>query len=110
MGNILMRLILNTLALALVAWLLPGIHAAGPGTLLVTVLALGVLNLFLRPILMILTLPVNILTLGLFTFIVNGLLLLLASKIVPGFTIDGFWWAVLGALIYSIASHILNGL
>jgi putative membrane protein len=73
-------------------------------------LLLGILNALIRPILIILTLPINILTLGLFTFIINGVMLWFVSFIIKGFLIQGFWAAVIGALIISIVSWLINWL
>ena len=72
-------------------------------------IVLGLVNALIRPILTILTLPITILTLGLFYLVINGLTFLLASKLVPGFHVGGFWWAVLGALLVSIISSFVGG-
>jgi putative membrane protein len=69
---------------------------------------LGILNALFRPILIVITLPINILTLGLFTFVINALLLKMASGVVPGFYVEGFWSAVFGSLIISLVSWVLN--
>ncbi len=111
-GEVTMRLItkflINAAALAITAYILPGITFSGLGTLLLAALILGILNAVIKPILVLLTLPLNLLTLGLFTFIINGLILYLTAAIVGGFTISSFWTAVLGAIILSITSMILN--
>jgi putative membrane protein len=70
--------------------------------------ALGMLNAFFRPLLIFLTLPINILTLGLFTFLINALMLKIASEAIPGFDVHGFWTAVIGALIIGVVSWLLN--
>jgi putative membrane protein len=75
-------------------------------TALWVALALGIVNSILRPILLLLTLPINLLTLGLFTFVVNGLLFWFVSVVIDDFRVDGFWWAVLGALIVSAISTV----
>lgn len=100
-----------TAAIMLTAYLVDGIEVAGFAHALGTAAVLGVLNVFLRPILFILTLPINIMTLGLFTFIINALMLKIAS-VIPGleFSVIGFWAAVLGALIISVITWILNAL
>lgn len=107
-----MKMILNWLASALViltaAYLLPGVHVASFITALVVAIVLGVVNAFLKPILILLTLPLTILTLGLFTFVINALLILLTAKIVPGFVVDGFWWAVLFGIVLSVINFILH--
>ncbi len=106
--KLLYRWILSALALLAVAYVIPTIHLSGIGTALLTALVLGLFNALLRPILILLTLPVTILTLGLFMFIINGLLFYLASILVPGFEITGFWWAVLGALVYSALNMLID--
>ncbi|OGH38181.1 MAG: hypothetical protein A3B44_00815 [Candidatus Levybacteria bacterium RIFCSPLOWO2_01_FULL_38_21] len=109
-----MSILLNWLVSALViisaAYILPGVHVASFMTALVTALVLGIINAILKPILIILTLPINFLTLGLFTLIINTLLILLAAKIVPGFRVDGFWWALLFGIALSVANSVLNKL
>ena len=108
---LLVRWLINTLALAVVVWLVPSIQAQGFLTLLITAALIGFLNAFLKPFLIILTLPLNIMTLGLFTFVINGLVLLLAGSIMgPGFVVQGFWSAFWGALVLSIVSWVLNSL
>ncbi|MFA6254655.1 MAG: phage holin family protein [Patescibacteria group bacterium] len=97
-----------TLAILITAYLLPGIAINGLFAALVAALVLGLINAFLKPILIIITLPINILTLGLFTLVINALLVLLASIIVPGFEVTNFWWALLFSLVLSIVSFVLN--
>lgn len=107
---LIIRWILLALTLLFVAWLLPGIHLAGFSSALWASLVIGIINVFIRPILMIITIPINLLTLGLFTFILNALLLILVAHIVPGFTIDGFLSALLGSILISIVSVFINRL
>ncbi|MFH0864152.1 MAG: phage holin family protein [Candidatus Gottesmanbacteria bacterium] len=102
--------IVSALAILITAYLLPGIHIAGFLSALVVALVLGIINAVLKPILIILTLPITILTLGLFTLVINALLVLLASNIVNGFTVDNFWWAFLFSLILSVVNSILHRL
>jgi putative membrane protein len=119
--SILLRLIVNAVALLITAWIVPGIHlgAAGPHptrddwvTLLIVALIFGLVNVVIRPIIIILSLPLTILTLGLFTFVINAFMLLLTSWIAQGmdlgFRIDGFLPALLGALIVSVVSFVLS--
>ncbi len=108
MQGLLIRWGLNAFALWLVDQLVAGIHVGGAAPLFFAALVLGVLNAILRPLLLILTLPINFLTLGLFTLIINGAMLKLAAAAVRGFTIEGFWSAVLGAVLLSIISFFLN--
>ncbi len=105
---ILLRWLLNTLVLIFVAYVTPGISFASFWSALITALVLGFLNAIIRPIILILTLPINIVTLGLFTFIINGFMFWLVSTIVKGFEIKDFTSAILGALIYSIIIMIIN--
>src|SRR5215831_10585389 len=104
------RLLLNGIAIIVAAWLLPGLHVSSPFAGLVAGAILGFVNAIVRPILFLLTLPLTLITLGLFIFVLNALCLALTAALVPGFTIDGFWWAVLGAFLVSVVSWILNGI
>ncbi len=104
----LIRWMINALALAFTSWLISGIWVDGAVPLFIAALVLGILNAILRPVLLILTLPINLLTLGLFTFVINGAMLSLTASLVPGFHVAGFWSAVIGALVMSIFSFILN--
>ena len=106
----LIRVVLNGMAIYVAAWLVPGIHLAGPVPTLIAGLILGLVNALVRPILILLTLPFTIVTLGLFLFIVNTICLALTAWVVPGFEITGFVPAFLGALIVTVVSWILSGL
>ena len=107
-----MRFLINwflyALAIGITAWILPGVHLNGVFAALVTAAILGFVNVVLRPVLFIFTLPLTILTLGLFTFVLNALMVLLAAAIVQGFNVDGFWWAVLFSLILSVVVYLLG--
>ena len=107
-----MRLIvlwlLNAAALLAVAWLMPSVHVASFGAAMLAALLLGLINALLRPLLLLLTLPVTLLTLGLFILVVNGLLFWLAGSLTNGFSVDGFWPAVFGSLLYSLISTLLT--
>ncbi len=105
---VIIRWIINALLLMLVPYIVPGVSVASFYTALVTALVLGFVNVIIKPILIILTLPINIITLGLFTFVINGLLFWFVSSFVKGFTITGFWPAFWAALVYSIFSIIIN--
>ncbi|MEY4723499.1 MAG: hypothetical protein RLZZ324_1012 [Candidatus Parcubacteria bacterium] len=104
---ILARWIISALAILAAAYFIPGVTVAGFGTALVVALVLGVVNAFIRPILLVLTLPVNILTLGLFTFVINALMILLVSQIVPGFHVSGFWVAMLFSIALGLVSMLI---
>lgn len=103
--------ILNAVALLAVAWLLPkSIHVASFGSALLAALILGLINALVRPVLLVLTLPVTVLTLGLFIFVLNGLMFWLAGSLIEGFVVAGFWPAVCGSIVYSGVSWALSGL
>jgi putative membrane protein len=102
------RFIINLLLLALVAWMFPGIQVSGPLALIFAGIVLGVLNAFVRPILILITLPLTILTIGIFIFVINGLMIWLTSGMVKGFYVSGFWTAVGAALVYSVLSLLVN--
>jgi putative membrane protein len=110
MGGFLLRLIVNAIALVVVAYLLPGVHVASVTAALVSALILGVVNALLRPILVILTLPVVLLTLGLFTLVINAFTFYLVAHLNLGLTVDGFGSAFLGALVLTIVSYLLSSL
>lgn len=99
MINLILRWVLNALGVLLVAYLVPGIHVSGFYAALIVALVLGILNALVRPILIFLTLPINILTLGLFTLVINALLLWFVATVVKGFAIAGFGAAFWGALV-----------
>ena len=109
-----MRLILawlaNACALLAVAYLMPSIQVASFGSALLAAALLGLVNSLLRPLLVLLTLPVTLLTLGLFLFVLNGLMFWLAASLLEGFVVGGFWSAVFGAVLYSIFSAIISSL
>ena len=98
----LLQWLVSGLAIIITAYLLPGVAVAGFFAALVTALVIGLINAVIRPILILLTLPLNILTLGLFTLVINALLIMLAAACVPGFTVRGFWWALLFGIVLAI--------
>lgn len=98
---------ISTLAILVAAYIVPGVMVTPVGALIAAVV-LGALNLFIRPILLILTLPITILTLGLFSIVLNALLVLLAAYLVPGFLVFGFWPAFWFALALSIVNWVFN--
>ena len=105
--NILINWLISALVILASAYLLPGIHVENFLTALVLALVLGILNAVVKPILLVLTLPINILTLGLFTLVINALLIMLATFIVPGFSVDTFWWAILFSIFISLFNIFL---
>ncbi|MDG5467406.1 phage holin family protein [Deltaproteobacteria bacterium IMCC39524] len=108
MRGLLLRWLILTLAIMTAAYLFPGIHVSGFGSALFAALVLGILNAFFRPILFILTLPINVLSLGLFTFVINAVLLLMTSGVIGGLVVDGFASALFGSLIISLVSLLLS--
>lgn len=108
--RILLVWLLNALALWLVTFLVPGVTFERPLDLIVAALVLGLVNAIVKPILVILTLPITVVTLGLFLLVLNALLFWGVSGIVPGFAVGGFWWAMLGAFVYSVITWALSAL
>jgi putative membrane protein len=109
MQAFLIRWFITTLAVMAAAWVLPGIsYEHKMGVLLAASLLLGIINAFVRPVLLLLSLPFIIVTMGLFIFVLNALLLLLVSSLVPPFRVDGFWNAFFGAILISLVSWLLS--
>ncbi len=90
------------------AYVIPGVTVRNFMSALWVALLLGIVNMLLRPFLILITLPINILTLGLFTFVINGLIILLVSSVVKGFQVSGFWIAVLFSIVLSIVNYVMN--
>ena len=97
-----------TVAIMVTAYLLEGIHVSGFLSALLAAVVLSLLNVFFRPVLIILTLPFNILTLGLFTFVINAVLLMMVSGVISGFEVMGFWAALWGSFLISLVNAVLN--
>jgi putative membrane protein len=110
MMRLIVTWLLNALALFVLPYLLPSIHVASYRSALVAALVLAFINTLIRPILVLLTLPVTLLTLGLFIFVINGLLFWFVGSFITGFTVGGFWSGVFGAIIYSVISWMLASL
>lgn len=108
MRGLLLRWLILTCAVLAAAYLIEGIRVSGLASACFTAAILGFLNAFFRPILIVLTLPINLLTLGLFTFVINALMLMMVSGVVSGFEVAGFWSAVAGSLVISLASWLLS--
>lgn len=108
-----MKFILNWIiyaaAIAITAYLLPGVEVSGIIALVVLAVVLGAINTFIKPILVFLTMPITVFTLGLFILVINSLLILLAAAIVPGFSVAGFWWALLFSIVLAIINAFLEG-
>ncbi|WP_027017018.1 phage holin family protein [Comamonas composti] len=108
--KLLIKWLLSAVALLTVAYLYSGVQVASFGSAMIAALVIGLLNAVLRPVLVVLTLPVTIVTVGLFLFVVNGLMFWAASGILGGFHVAGFWAAMLGALIYSVLGLVIESL
>ena len=108
MRGLLFRWLILAVAVMSAAYLIDGIRISGFGAALFAALVLGILNALFRPILLILTLPINVLSLGLFTFVINAALLLMASGLIGGLVVGGFGSALLGSLVISAVSWVLN--
>jgi putative membrane protein len=108
--NFLIRLLVSALAAMLTAYLLPGVRIDNFITALILALVLAILNLLVKPVLIILTLPVTIVTLGLFLLVINAIIILFASGLVSGFGVDGFWWALLFSIVMTIINSFMHGL
>ena len=108
--NWIIRFLINGLAVVLTAYLLPGVSVTDYWTALIVALVLSIVNVIVKPILVVLTIPITFLTLGLFLLVINALMILLADWLVDGFTVDGFWWALLFSLILSLFNSLFDDL
>jgi putative membrane protein len=105
--NLIIRIFVTAGLVFGIAYFLPGVHVAGPYTAMLVAVVLGLLNIFIKPIMVLLTLPFTIVTLGLFLLVVNALIILLCTKIVGGFTVDSFWVAMIFSIILSLSQSIV---
>ena len=101
---------INALALIVVSYLLPGVHVAGFVSALIAALVLGLVNTIIKPVLVLLTIPVTIITLGLFLLVINGLMFWLVGSILRDFQVDGFGWALIGAIVYSVITYVMTSI
>ena len=108
--QLLLSLVINALAVFATAKIIPNVFVADLYSALITAFALGLVNTFIKPILVLFTLPITVLTLGLFSLVINAFMILLVDKFVAGFSVDGFLTAILFSLVLSIVSSILNNL
>lgn len=108
--EIVVHAVINALAVWISAYVLPGVKVDGFFTALVVAVILGIVNALLKPILIVLTIPITIVTLGLFIFVINALMIMLVAKIVPGFTVANFWWALGFSLVLSLVNSFLQSL
>src|SRR3989344_6734121 len=103
-------LLANSLAVFVAGYILPGVHINSFVTAIVVAIVLGILNTFVKPILVILTLPITLITFGLFALVINTIIILVVASIVPGFRVDGFLWALAFSLVLSLVNSFLNSL
>lgn len=108
--NLLLNLLINGFAVFVAAYLLPGVKVDSFLTAIIVSIGLGIVNMFIKPIVLLLTLPINIVTLGLFTFIINGLMVLVVSAFVPGFKVQSFLWAMAFSIVLWAVNFVLNSL
>ncbi|MFA6171477.1 MAG: phage holin family protein [Patescibacteria group bacterium] len=101
-------LLINTIAVFAAAYILPGVSVQGFLTALVAAVVLAILNLFLKPVLIFFTLPATLITLGLFIFVINAFLVLIVAWLVPGFAVNGFFWALLFSLVFTLVKFVLE--
>ncbi len=110
--DFIVKIIISTLAVLISAWLLPGVEIVGNSffTALIVAAVLAFLNAIVKPIMIILTIPITVVTLGFFLLIINAIIILIASSLVDGFIVRGFWWALLFSLILSVVTSILDNI
>ena len=108
--NGIIRFLLTGVAVLVASYILPGVHVEHYGYALLVALVLSIVNLFVKPILIIFTIPLTIFTLGLFLLVINALMIMLTDSLTPGFSVDNFWWALAFSLILSIMNSLLSDL
>ncbi|MCF8228871.1 MAG: phage holin family protein [Bacteroidales bacterium] len=106
--NFILRLLVSAVAVLLTAWILPGVDIRSFGFAIIVAFVLALLNIIVKPILVFLTIPITIVTLGLFLLVINALMIMLAGEIVSGFYVANFWWALLFSLILSLFSYLFG--
>lgn len=106
----LVRMLLSALAVVIVSYLLPGVRVDGFFAAFIVAVLLSLLNLVVKPILVILTIPLTVFTLGMFLLVINALIILIADAVIPGFFVDGFWWALIFSILLSIVNALLTDL
>lgn len=104
------KILISGLAVLLGAYFLPGVAVSSFGTALIVAIVLAILNTLVKPVLVILTIPVTILTLGLFLLVINAIIILLTDALVSGFYVEGFWWALLFSLVLSFLTWLVESL
>lgn len=106
----LINILVSAIAVVASAYVLPGVKVDSFTTAVVVAIVLGVVNTFIKPVLVLLTLPITVVTLGLFLFVLNALIIIVVSEIVPGFKVDGFIWALIFSLVLSLVNSFLHSL
>lgn len=106
--NFIIRLIISTLAVLISAYILPGVDVDHPFTGIIVAVVLGALNMFIKPLLIFFSLPAVILTFGVFLIVINTVIILFTAKLIPGFYVQGFWYAVLFSIVLSLVTSVLN--
>ncbi|MDH7463439.1 phage holin family protein [Chitinophagaceae bacterium 26-R-25] len=104
--NLILRIIISAVVAFGLSYILSGVHIDKFTTALLVAIVLGILNAIIKPIIVILTLPITIFTFGLFLFVINAAIILMAAKFVPGFKVDGFWWALLFSFLLSLITSV----
>ncbi len=108
--SLILQIIISSIAVYFTAWLLPGVSVKSYGSAIITAIVLGILNAIVKPILQLLSLPLTIITLGLFLLVINTIIILLTSYLVGSFHVDSFWWALLFSIILSIVISVLESI
>ncbi len=108
--NFLIKILFSSLAVVISAYLLPGIYVEGFLVAIALAVLLSLLNAIVKPLLVILTLPLTVVTFGLFLLVINAVIILMADAIVPGFAVDGFWWALIFSLVLTITNSLLTNI
>ncbi len=106
----LVRLIVTALAVVIAAYILPGVRVDGALTAFIVAAVLSLLNAFVKPVLVILTIPITVVTLGLFLLVINALMIMATDSLIEGFQVDGFWYALLFSIVITIVGSLLNTL
>src|SRR5579863_3835372 len=106
--TILLKWLINAIVILVAAYILPGVHVDNLWTALIIALVMGILNILVKPLLIILTLPITIITFGLFLLVINAILVICVSHIVPGFRVDNFWWAILFSIVVSLMNMVFS--
>ncbi len=106
--NFLLRILVSAIAVILTSYLLPGVHIENFLSAILVAFVLAILNSILKPILVILTIPITVITFGLFLLVINAIIILIAGEFITGFIVDGFWWALIFSIILSFISYLLG--